>query len=238
VLDACARRAGVVDGREGRASDLAQSPIPEPYPDLQANVLPMGYDFVDNDTDPEDPLVSGASLHGSHVAGIVAAVTDNGTGVAGGGWNTKILPIRVLGASDGTSFAVAQWILYAAGLPTSSGRVPPQPARVINLSLGSASSSSTIHEAIRRAREAGAVVVAAVGNEALRGNPLSYPAAYEEVIAVGAVGPSGQRAPYSQFHPYVDIAAPGGDQSVRRTDGILSTDSVERGGSWYFDYEY
>lgn len=218
---------------------VVDSGIRSLHPDLRDNVLTDGYDFIDNDPSPEDPLVPGASLHGSHVAGIAAGVTNNAVGIAGVGWNTKILPVRVLGSSgSGSMYGVAQGVLYAARLPNSSQRLPAQRARVINLSLGTPSTSSVLLEAIRSARQAGSIVVAAAGNEAESGNPISYPAAYDEVIAVGAVGPSGNRAPYSQFHPYVDIAAPGGDKRVRSSDGILSTVSVERGGQWYFDYAY
>jgi len=209
------------------------------HPDLRANVLADGFDFVSDpsngdddgiDADPEDVLVSGNAFHGSHVAGIAAAVTDNGEGIAGVNWNARILPLRALAPNGGSLFDVAEAIRYAAGLSNVSQRTPAQPARIVNLSLTVRSDSALLHDAVRAAAQAGAILVAAAGNSAQDGNPIEFPAAYEEVIAVGAIGPSGARAPYSGFQDYVDVAAPGGDVSLSAEDGILSTIAVERDG--------
>lgn len=217
------------------------------HPDLRANVLADGFDFVSEpsngdgdgiDADPEDILVSGNVFHGSHCAGIAAAVTDNGIGIAGVNWNARILPLRALAPGGGSLFDIAQAIRYAVGLSNVSGRTPSQPARVINLSLGAPSDSRLMREAVAAAAQAGAILVVAAGNSALQGNPVEFPAAYDEVITVGAVGPSGNRAPYSGFRDYVDVAAPGGDVSQGPQDGILSTVAIEQNGRFVHEFAF
>ncbi len=217
------------------------------HPDLLGKVLPDGFDFVSDanngdgdgiDADPADPLVSGNEFHGSHVAGIAAAATDNGEGIAGVNWNARILPLRVLGLQSGSDFDLAEAIRYAAGLRNVSGRLPNQPARVLNMSLGGPGDSAVLHDAVRAAAQAGVIMVVAAGNAAQAGNQVEFPAAYEEVIAVGAVGPTGDRAPYSQIQSYVDVAAPGGDMRRSGLDGILSTVAVERNGRFVFDFAF
>ncbi|HEY6060834.1 MAG TPA: S8 family serine peptidase, partial [Gemmatimonadales bacterium] len=152
--------------------------------------------------------------HGLHVAGTIGAVGNDGVGVTGVNWTVRIRPVRVLGVSGAGSFYdIAQGILYAAGLPADDGGggtvTAPSAARVVNLSLGGPSGSTTLHNAVIAATNAGALVVASAGNDA-NTSPL-YPAAYPEALSVSAVGPDGLLATYSSYGSTVDIAAPGGD---------------------------
>ena len=214
------------------------------HPDLAGQLVP-GYDFVSNlsqagdgdgrDSNPEDPGDSDSgtpsSFHGTHVAGTVAAATNNncanGTcqGVAGVAWNAKIMPLRALGIGGGTTFDVREAVRYAAGL--SSIGQPARRADVINLSLGGGGFSAIDQALYDQIADLGIVVVAAAGNES--SSQFSYPASYNNVISVSAVNINRQRAPYSNFGSRVDVAAPGGDSSTRDVNGdgvadlILST---------------
>ena len=165
--------------------------------------------------------------HGLHVAGTIGAVGNSGIGVTGVDWTVRIRPVRVLGVGGfGTSYDVAQGVLYAAGLPADDGAggtvQPATGARIINLSLGSPGNDTTLRRAVLSATQAGALVVAAAGNSGTS-QPF-YPAAYPEVLAVAAVGPDGAPASYSNFGPYVGIRAPGGNFALgNATDGVTST---------------
>ncbi len=163
------------------------------HEDLVDRVLENGYDFVDNDDDPDD--VFG---HGCSVAGIIAANIDNGIGIAGFAPNSSILPVRVLGPSGSGSMAdVAAGIVYAAD----------EGADIINLSLGSAVGSQVTKDAVDHAIEKGVTVIASAGNSA--GALPGYPARYEGVVAVGAIDPDGARSSFSNKGG--DIWAPGRD---------------------------
>lgn len=163
------------------------------HEDLDGRVLDNGYDFVDNDDDPED--VFG---HGCSVAGIIAANIDNGIGIAGFAPNVSILPIRVLGPNGSGSMAdVAAGIVYAA----DNG------ADIINLSLGSFVGSQTEKDAVDYAVDKGVTVIASAGNSG--GSLPGYPARYDNVVAVGAIDPDGSRSSFSNKGG--DIWAPGRD---------------------------
>ena len=163
------------------------------HEDLVGRVLENGYDFVDNDDDPED--VFG---HGCSVAGIIAANTDNAIGIAGFAPNSSILPIRVLGPGGSGSMAdVAAGIVYAA----DNG------ADIVNLSLGSAVGSQVTKDAVEYAIEKGVTVIASAGNSG--GNLPGYPARYEGVVAVGAIDSNGSRSSFSNKGG--EIWAPGRD---------------------------
>ncbi|MDX1253423.1 MAG: S8 family serine peptidase [Gammaproteobacteria bacterium] len=223
------------------------------HPDLQGKFVP-GYDFISDPTnaldgngidsnpdDPGDQGTAGSSFHGTHVAGTIAAASDNGTGVAGVAWQTRIMPLRVLGKRGGTSYDITQAVLYAAGLVNDSGAIPSQPADVINLSLGGGGFSQTEQDAYTRARAQGVIIVAAAGNEA--SNTPSYPAAYDGVVSVSAVDINKNLAYYSNFGSTIDIAAPGGDS--RRDingdgypDGIFSTRGNDAGTSVQYSYQF
>ena len=214
-----------------------------PHPDLRANLL-KGYDFISSSTrandgntrdrnarDTGDAVEANecgythdaedSSWHGTHVAGTIAAVTNNGKGVAGVAPDAKILPVRVLGKCGGYLSDVSDAIIWAAGGHISGVPANTQPAQVINLSLGSSGRcSTTMQNAVNSARAKGAVVVVAAGNNAA--NASNYtPASCSGVITVAAVGSTGQRASYSNYGSGVKIAAPGGDTRVDK--GVLST---------------
>jgi serine protease len=221
------------------------------HPDLQGQLV-AGYDFISGaisgdgdgiDANPDDPGDGGgsqpSSFHGTHVAGTIAAATNNSRGIAGIAWGAKIMPLRVLGIGGGTSYDIRQAVLFAAGLANDSGGVPAQRADIINLSLGGGSFSQLDQDVYTAARNAGVIIVAAAGNEETA--MLSYPASYSGVISVSAVDPEHQLAYYSNFGTTIDIAAPGGDARSDRDgdgypDGVLSTSGDDSSGSISFNY--
>lgn len=223
------------------------------HPDFAGRLLP-GYDFIrsasnandgdglDNDpTDPGDgnPQVR-SDFHGTHVAGTVAAATNNGIGVAGVAGGVMIMPLRVIGINGATSYDVEQAIRYAAGLANDSNTVPNQIADVINLSLGGAGVSTTAPTAYRLARSAGVIIVAAAGNDGT--SQISIPAAYDGVVSVSAVTISRTRAAYSNFGATIDVAAPGGSGGDINNDGlpdaILSLGANDLGASLSYEYNF
>lgn len=226
------------------------------HPDLQGQLV-QGYDFISNDSisgdgqsgidsNPDDPgdgaTPGGSSFHGTHVAGTIAARTNNGIGLAGVAWGAQIMPIRVLGKGGGTGFDIIQGVRYAAGLSNDSGTVPTTPASILNLSLGCNNCFSATEEAAYAAvRAAGAIIIAAAGNENTAS--LGYPASYNGVVSVSAVDRFKARAPYSNFGTAIDVAAPGGDSSVDAdgdgyADGVLSTAGDDSTGSIEFVYNF
>lgn len=212
-----------------------------PHADLAANLL-KGYDFIidtkvsndggGRDADPSDPgdgttagfcysgsPASRSSWHGTHVAGSIAAVTNNGSGVAGVAHGAKVLPVRVLGRCGGYTSDIADGIVWAAGGTVKNVPANATPARVINLSLGgSGACDLTTQNAINAARAKGAVVVVAAGNNNADASQFT-PASCAGVVTVAATKKSGGKASYSNFGAKVTVAAPGGDGSA----GILST---------------
>ena len=208
------------------------------HPDLDPNILSTGYDFVDMDSDPTEPLLPTASFHGSHVAGTIAAIGNNNMGIAGVAWNVKIMPVRVLGPLGGTDTAIINGMLYAAGLPNSSGQVPPQRANLINMSLGGQGTCpSTYQDVINQIVNAGVSIVVSAGNEFQNGNPVMSPASCQGVIAVGAVDAFGKKASYSESQPYVFVAAPGGEMLHSIHEGILSTWPVADASQTYYKFK-
>jgi len=170
------------------------------HEDLAGAVLP-GTDFVSPGGNGWDDQY----FHGTFVAGLIAAHVGNGLGIAGAAPAVKILPVRVLdGSGSGNSANVAAGVIYSAD----------HGARVINLSLGGTVADPGLHAAIAYAESKGSVVVAAAGNsgagsDSAHPSQKIYPAAFPEVIAVGAVDSHDQRASFSNVDDYVDVVAPG-----------------------------
>ncbi|WP_394540437.1 S8 family serine peptidase [Lysobacter enzymogenes] len=205
------------------------------HSDLNANILP-GYDFISDSTaardsngrdsnpaDQGDWFAAGecgvsysnnSSWHGTHVAGTVAAVTNNAKGVAGTAYNAKVVPVRVLGKCGGTLADIADAITWASGGTVSGVPANANPAEVINMSLGgSGACGSTYQAAIDGAVGRGVTVVVAAGNN--NGNASNArPANCNNVITVGAVDSAGKRSVWSStqksnYGTVVDVAAPG-----------------------------
>jgi len=164
------------------------------HPDLAGQIV-AGYDFVNDDADPSDD-----HGHGTHMAGIIAALQNNGIGVSGVAPDSPLLAVKVLGADGiGPYSAVADGITYAAD----------QGARVINLSLAGTAPSALLQDAVAYARGQGAVVVAAMGNDA-SSDPV-YPAATSGVVAVGAVNSTDALAGFSNTGAWISHVSPGVD---------------------------
>ncbi|MEA9912202.1 S8 family peptidase [Xanthomonas campestris pv. raphani] len=201
------------------------------HADLNANIL-AGYDFISDATTARDgngrdsnaadegdwyaanecgagiPAAS-SSWHGTHVAGTVAAVTNNTTGVAGTAYGAKVVPVRVLGKCGGSLSDIADAIVWASGGTVSGIPANANPAEVINMSLGGGSScSTTMQNAINGAVSRGTTVVVAAGNDASNVSG-SLPANCANVIAVAATTSAGAKASYSNFGTGIDVSAPG-----------------------------
>jgi len=162
------------------------------HPDLK-NRLIEGYNVFTETADAYDDVG-----HGTHVAGIIAANINNYEGIAGIAPRTRIMPVKVLDETGaGSTYAVAQGIIWA----TDHG------AKVINLSLGNYAEAQFLHDAIRYAYDRDVVLIAATGND--HTETPGYPAAYDEVLAVGATDASRNLASFSNYGDYVDVAAPG-----------------------------
>lgn len=227
-----------------------------PHADLADRIIP-GYDFVSDpliandgdgrDSDPGDPgdwvtpveshtpggpfedcPARSSSWHGTHVSGTVAAISDNGLGVAGVNWGVRLLPVRVLGKCGGFLSDLVDGMRWAAGLAVPGVPDNPVPAQVLNLALGGSGSgpcSITQQLAILEIVASGKVIVVAAGNEN-RDVANSSPANCIGVISVGATTRSGGRAPYSNFGGLgsITLSAPGGLQFFPNDgNGVLST---------------
>ena len=221
--------------------------------------LMSGYDFVSNlengdgdgrDHDPTDlgPFAE-TNYHGSHVAGTIAAATNNDVdgdggadGIAGVSWRASVLPIRVL-APVGTLADIVDAIVWAVGDPVPGVPDNLDAARVVNLSLGGrarCSDTPAYQDAINRATAAGASVVVAAGNAGIDASRF-VPASCNGVITVGASTIRDERARYSNWGPSVDLMAPGGDVGRDRDgngepDGVLSLSRADASGEHVYTY--
>lgn len=187
----------------------------------------VGANFVnwDGDAPEEGPIDDPITLpdgsdHGTHVAGTIGAISNNGVGVAGVNWGLRPIPVKVLGASgSGSFFGIMEGVYWAAGdqHPNYDGHVNPTPARVANLSLG----ANVLQECPELYNEMfeevfqsyGMISVVAAGNEG-SATDIVFPANCDAVITVGATDHTGARAYYSNYGPHVDVFAPGGDVTV------------------------
>lgn len=170
-------------------------------------------DWVRNE-DPAGPLANcdehDSSWHGTRVAGMLGAITDNNTGIAGGIWNTRILPVRVLGKCGGYDSDIIAGMRWAAGLSVPGAPANPTPAKILNLSLGGTGNcSSSYRQTITALTTAGVLVVAAAGNT--DGEAVETPANCAGVLAVAGLRQVGSKVGYSSLGPEVGIAAPAGN---------------------------
>ncbi|MFJ3503732.1 MULTISPECIES: S8 family peptidase [unclassified Streptomyces] len=221
------------------------------HTELGSKLLP-GYDFISDtwtandgggrDNDPSDagdwlkkgecgkdkygnPVPSGdrnSSWHGTHVAGTIAAAA-NGSGVVGVAHEANILPVRVLGRCGGTTSDIIDAITWASGGTVTGVPANKNPAAVVNMSLGGKfTCDQAYNAALKGARDRGTTVVVSAGNDNTDAAAYS-PAGCANVITVAASDREGNRAAYSNYGKVVDVTAPGGETSVRATDGIRST---------------
>jgi serine protease len=220
------------------------------HTDLSGRVL-AGYDFVSivdyandgdgRDTNPSDPgdwvsaadksgnalfadcTVENSSWHGTIIAGIVGAATNNGEGVAGVNWDGRVLPVRVAGKCGAEVADIVDGMRWAAGLTVVVNGVPivnPTPARVVSISFGSsAACNQAYQEAVNELHAAGAVVVAAAGNEH---TGVIRPASCSGVVGVAALNRDGFKASYSNFGPQVVISTVGGDDETGAWGDLLT----------------
>jgi len=165
----------------------------------------------------DDPhTLPGGEPHGTHVAGTIGAVTDNGVGVAGVNWNVDILPVKVLGANGSGSFAgILEGLVWVTGEddPAYGGHVNTTIPRVVNMSLGGnimGACPSSVNDLFGYMASLGITTVVSAGNDASPAD-IFFPANCPNVITVGALGPTGARAYYSNFGLQIDVMAPGGD---------------------------
>lgn len=231
-----------------------------PHADLSGQIV-AGYDMIADtavandgngrDSDPSDPgdwtaanecddgePASTSSWHGTHVAGTIAAKTNNGIGIAGIAFNAKIQPIRVLGKCGGYTSDIADGITWASGGTVSGLPTNATPAKVLNLSLGGGGAcDSATQTAINGARSRGATVVVAAGNSNADAGGFS-PASCAGVVSVAATNRSGGRSYYSNYGTGVDLAAPGGDVRTSASNGILSTLNAGTAGPGADNYAY
>lgn len=216
------------------------------HADLNGNVI-AGYDFVSNatnardgngrDSNPADQgdwvatanecysgsTASNSSWHGTHVAGTIAAVTNNASGVAGVAYNAKIIPVRVLAKCGGTLADIADAITWSSGGTVSGITNIAAKAHVINMSLGGGGTcGATYQNAINGAVSRGTAVIVAAGNSNTNASNAT-PANCSNVITIAATNRNGGRSYYSNYGAVVDFAAPGGDVTTGSTNGVLST---------------
>lgn len=228
----------VTRGQPGVVVAVLDSGILRQHPDLSGTTVLPGWDFISDpvvandgdgpDGEPADPgdwviaaeaadpnspladcLVEDSSWHGTMVAGLVAATSDNGLGMAGMAPGVSLLPLRVLGKCGGYDSDIIAAMRWAAGLPVPGMATNPRPARVVNLSLGSADACTSAYAAaVRDVTNRGALVVAAAGN---RGMAAGAPANCPGVLAVSGVDHRGFKASYADMGPAVGLSAPSGD---------------------------
>lgn len=229
-------------GSSGVIVAVLDTGIIEDHPDLKARLV-AGYDFISDvtnagdgdgrDLNPHDegtPDDTSSNLHGTHVAGIIGADTNNGRGVAGVDWRCRLMPVRVLGVrgGNGADSDIADALLWVAGEAVGAMKKVAQKADVANLSFGGLGVSFTVQRAVDVATARGVVVVAAAGNAGSDASQSS-PGGLDRVITVGSLTRELARADYSNWGPRVDLVAPGGsalpnfDDAGVDEDGIVST---------------
>ena len=194
-------------------------------PDLSGTRFTSGYDFANSDTHPNDD-----EGHGTHVSGTIAQTTNNSIGVARIAYNATLMPVKVL---DSNGSGQLDWLIDGIRYAADHG------ANVINMSLGwprDYDPGETLHNAVKYAYDKGVVLVAASGNDHF--HAVSYPAAYPEVIAVGAINSADERASYSNYGDNLELVAPGGDNTDRDGDGYADGILQQTFGDTPTDFGY
>ncbi|MDF3019100.1 MAG: peptidase [Steroidobacteraceae bacterium] len=231
-----------------------------PHADLNANIL-QGYDFISDtfvsndgngrDSDARDPgdwinagecapgdpaTFEASSWHGTHVAGTIAAVTNNTNGVAGVAFGAKVVPARVLGKCGGYTSDIADAIVWSSGGSVSGVPANANPAKVLSISLGGIGPcDNTTQNAINSARSRGASVIVAAGNYNHNASQDS-PANCSGVVTVAATGRNGGKASYSNYGATVEVAAPGGSGGANSVLSTLNTGTTTPGSDSYALY--
>ncbi|MDR0945312.1 MAG: S8 family serine peptidase, partial [Bifidobacteriaceae bacterium] len=197
-------------------------------PDLVGSNVTSAYDYVDDDTDATVPNCARSTyqnpcdedaFHGTAVAGLIGAATNNGLGVAGAAWDNDVIVYRV--GEDGN--------LYGAAIDAAFQDAITRGVRVINCSYGGTSQDQVERILAEQAAQRGILVVAAAGNEAESGNPIEYPAGYDTVMGIAATAADGSQAVRSDFSNYgsdVAIAAPGENITLLGNGGYLVADGT------------
>ncbi len=208
---------------DGAVVAVIDTGVRQSLQDLTQTTFLPGYDFVNQDSDPDDD-----EGHGSHVCGTIAQSTDNAVGVAGIASLATILPVKVLAVDGSGSYdVIADGIVWAAD----------QGADIINLSLGGSADLQVLQDACEYAWSKGVLLVAAAGNEA--STTPSYPAAYEVCLSVSAIDSQDALASYSNYGATIDIAAPGGDSGDFDGDGyddMILQNTFGSAGDWFYFY--
>ncbi len=187
---------------------IVDSGVDPTHPDLAGKIVP-GWNFLGANTNTSDVLG-----HGTAVAGVAGAATDNGIGVAGVGWRTPIMPLVVLNASDYAAYSdIANAIIYAAD----------HGVRIINVSICGTSASSVLQSAVDYAWNKGSLVFAAAGNKAT--SALTYPAACARAIAVSSTEKTDVLSSFSNYGSWISLSAPG--------NYILTTKKGGTYAQWY-----
>jgi serine protease len=208
------------------------------HPDLEGQFLP-GYDFITDavdagdgdgrDSDPTNPNTALNASHGTHVAGTIAALSNNGVGVTGVCWNCKVLPVRVVGDVNATTADIVAGIRWAAGLRVNGITTNPNPAKVINMSLGgefSCGADSAFQNSINAVYDRGVSVVVSAGNSNKDAAGFT-PASCNNVITVAATTYFSKRASYASAYNYSDDYP----------DAVLSTTRHKKGVYNYRSYQ-
>lgn len=232
------------------------------HPDLAGRLL-SGYDFVSElsvandgngrDPDPSDPGdwvdaidrlnplfaacdIEDSSWHGTFIAGQIAAVPNNGAGIAGLHWDARVLPVRASGKCGALVSDLIDAVRWSAGLPVSGAPANPTPARVINLSFGGSTACTAAYQSmVDDVTAAGALLVVAAGNQA---TTLRRPADCVGVMTVASVRRDGAKADYSSFGTNVALSAPGGTDEAGPDTLLVSTYNSGTKGPVADSYDY
>jgi serine protease len=224
------------------------------HPDLAGRLL-AGYDFVSGDSatsfktandgngrdpDASDPgdwvsstdgcgTASDSSWHGTRTSGIIGATTNNAVGVAGVTWSSKILPVRVIGKCGGFNSDVLAGMLWAAGQSVSNIPANSNPARVINISLGSSGAcDSASADVVSTLTSLGVLIVVSAGNE---GGPVDSPANCPGAMGILGLRHAGTKVGFSSLGPEIALGAPGGNCVNSSGACIYSLDTTTNSGT-------